>query len=238
MLDSSGITPAARTPDHPLDNPARAALLGPQAHLAVRHGQVLRFPADVSPFVGFPDEPDPAAWADLAELIGPGGVAPLSGPRAGAPDGWVVVADVPGVQMVDGGVAARPDPDAVPLGPDDVPEMLDLVARTQPGPFLPRTIEMGPYLGIREGGRLVAMAGERLRPPGWAEISAVCTDPGEQGRGLGSRLVLAVADGIRRRGETPFLHAAAANIGAIRLYGTLGFTLRTRVSFRGLQAPA
>ena len=71
--------------------------------------------------------------------------------------------------------------------------MLDLVARTEPGPFLPRTIEMGTYLGIRRGGALVAMAGERLHPPGWTEISAVCTDDAYRSRGLGTRLVLAVA---------------------------------------------
>ena len=107
------------------------------------------------------------------------------------------------------GLAVRADPEAVRLGPADVPEMLDLVARTQPGPFLPRTITSGTYLGIRRGGALVAMAGERMRPPGWGEISAVCTDPAHRGQGLAGRLVRAVGAVVRERGDVPFLHAAA-----------------------------
>lgn len=225
------------TDRHPLDNPARAALLGPHAHLAVRCGEVLRYPTDVSPFVALPDEPDAATWRDAARLIGPGNVLPVAGLAAAPPAGWETVFDGAGVQLVDAGVAARPDPEAVVLGPGDVPEMLDLVARTRPGPFLPRTIELGTYLGIRENGTLVAMAGERMHPPGWTEISAVCTDPAHQGRGLGTRLVLAVAAGVRARGETPFLHAAASNVGAIRLYEQLGFRLRRRTTFAGFRVP-
>jgi predicted GNAT family acetyltransferase len=125
-----------------------------------------------------------------------------------------------------------------PLGPADVPEMLDLVARTRPGPFLPRTIELGGYLGIRRDGALAAMAGERLRPPGWTEISAVCTDPAFRGNGLASRLTLAVAAAITARGEQPFLHAASDNAAALRLYASLGFRLRRPAKFVVAQAPA
>ena len=129
------------------------------------------------------------------------------------------------------------DPEAVVLGPADVPDMLALVERAQPGPFRPETIRMGTYLGIRRHGRLVAMAGERLHPPGWTEISAVCTDPEHRRRGLGKRLVRAVAGGIRERGETPFLHAAATNVTAIRLYESLGFRLRRTSTFGAVQVP-
>ncbi|GMA85333.1 hypothetical protein GCM10025868_05830 [Angustibacter aerolatus] len=134
-------------------------------------------------------------------------------------------------------MAAAPDPDAVRLTAADVPEMLALVERTRPGPFLPRTIEMGTYLGVRREGRLVAMAGERLHPPGWTEISAVCTDESARGQGLATRLVLAVAHGIRERGETPFLHAAGDNTNAIRLYESLGFRLRRRTTFQVARVP-
>jgi predicted GNAT family acetyltransferase len=96
---------------------------------------------------------------------------------------------------------------------------------------------MGTYLGIRRDGALVAMAGERLHPPGWTEISAVCTDPAFRGEGLATRLMHAVAYGIRERGETPFLHAAAGNTGAIRLYESLGFRLRRRTAFAAARAP-
>ncbi|WP_280365852.1 GNAT family N-acetyltransferase [Nocardia wallacei] len=117
-------------------------------------------------------------------------------------------------------------------------DFLALIARTQPGPYAPRTIEMGAYLGLRVDGRLVAMAGERLHPPGWTEISAVCTDAEFRGRGIGSRLVRAVGARIRARGETPFLHALARNTTAIGLYETLGFTLRQRSALTLVQAPA
>jgi predicted GNAT family acetyltransferase len=112
------------------------------------------------------------------------------------------------------------------------------VARTRPGPFLARTIELGAYYGVRDGGRLVAMAGERLRPPGWTEISAVCTDERHRGRGLAGRLVRHVAAGIRARGEIPFLHAASANTGAVRLYESLGFARRVPTFFYNLRVPA
>ncbi|WP_282793873.1 GNAT family N-acetyltransferase [Streptomyces sp. CC224B] len=222
---------------HPLDNPGFASLTGPHAALAERYGRVVRYPVDVSPWLGLPDRPDAADWADLAAFARADGVVPLPGVGAAVPEGWELTADLPGVQLVDGGVAAVPDPEAVRLGPDDVPEMLDLVARTRPGPFLARTVELGTYLGLRHRGVLVAMAGERLRPPGFTEISAVCTDPAYRGRGLAARLVRAVAYGVRERGETPFLHTAARNTGAVRLYESLGFRVRRAIPFRAGRPP-
>ncbi|MFD8820089.1 GNAT family N-acetyltransferase, partial [Streptomyces sp. NPDC059627] len=139
--------------------------------------------------------------------------------------------------FVDTALRAEPAPEAVRLGPDDVPDILDLVARTEPGPVRTRTVEMGAYLGIRHHGRLIAMAGERLRLPGWTEISAVCTDPEHQGRGLATRLVRAVAAGIRERGDTPFLHAAPGNANAIRLYESIGFTERLRTRTLLVRSP-
>ncbi|MFF5015222.1 GNAT family N-acetyltransferase [Streptomyces sp. NPDC001165] len=225
------------TSPHVLDNPALASLTGPHAHFAERRGRVRRYPLDVSPWSALPSEPDADDWADLAALAGPGTEVPLAGYCGEVPDGWEVTFRVEGVQLVDEGLAAAPDAEAVRLGPADVPEMLELVARAQPGPFLPRTIEMGTYLGIRREGTLIAMAGERLHPPGWTEISAVCTDPAFRGEGLATRLILAVAHGIRERGETPFLHASARNTNAIRLYESLGFRLRRRTAFLGALAP-
>ncbi|MET7453430.1 GNAT family N-acetyltransferase [Streptomyces sp. NPDC005574] len=222
---------------HVLDNPALASLTGPHAHFAERRGRVLRYPLDVSPWLALPDDPGPDDWADLAALTGPGGEVPLAGFRGQVPDGWEITFRLEGVQLVDDGLTAAPDAEAVVLGPADVPEMLDLVALTRPGPFLPRTVELGTYLGIRRAGRLVAMAGERLHPPGWTEISAVCTDPAFRGEGLASRLVLAVAHGIRERGETPFLHTGAGNTNAVRLYESLGFRLRRNTVFLAARVP-
>jgi ribosomal protein S18 acetylase RimI-like enzyme len=198
---------------------------------------VLRYPPAVSPFAAMPDQPGDRDWADAAALAGLGGLVALAGVTMPPPAGWKPVLSIPCVQMTGAGAAAAPDDEAVRLGAPDVPQMLGLVARTEPGPFLPRTIEMGTYLGIRRGGALVAMAGERLHLPGWTEISAVCTDGAYRGRGLGTRLTLAVAAGIRARGETPFLHVRASNAGAIRLYEALGFRFRRHVLFSATWAP-
>ena len=108
--------------------------------------------------------------------------------------------------------------------------MVELAALTKPGPFLIRTHELGGYIGIRDQGRLVAMAGERFKLPGFTEVSAVCTHPDYRGRGYAAALTLAVATRIAARGETPFLHTFASNINAIRLYEKLGFVLRTPMS--------
>ncbi|MYZ37543.1 MULTISPECIES: GNAT family N-acetyltransferase [unclassified Streptomyces] len=235
---SSDLKPAGPRPRrHPLDEPVRSALTGPHAHFAERRGRLLRYPSEVSLWVALPEDPDERDWADAAALAGPGGSLGLVGFDGSVPDGWEITFHAGGVQLVDAGVAAAPDEEAVRLGPADVPEMLDLVERTQPGPFLPRTVEMGTYLGIRREGALVAMAGERMRPPGWSEISAVCTAPEFRGQGLAARLVVAVSYEIRSRGETPFLHAAASNTGAIRLYESLGFRLRKETTFRAVRVP-
>jgi predicted GNAT family acetyltransferase len=118
------------------------------------------------------------------------------------------------------------DREAITLGSVDVPEMLELVRMTDPGPFLQRTIELGKYVGIRRDGALVAMAGERLRFDGWTEISAVCTAPRYRGHGLASRLVSTLVADIQDRSDRVFLHVVIANANAIRLYEGLGFRAR------------
>jgi len=182
----------------PLDDPVFAALTGPQAHLAVTVENALRFRPDVAPFM-----------------------APTA-------DAWRVVSSFEVVQMTAGSKLGEPAPEALALGDADVPEMLALTQLTNPGPFLERTIEMGDYIGVRDAGKLVAMAGERFHVPGWTEISAVCTAPTHRGQGLATRLLRAVAAGIEARGEGVFLHVVATNTGAIRLYEALGFSIRGR----------
>jgi GNAT superfamily N-acetyltransferase len=221
---------------HPLDNPVRSSLTGPHARFAERRGNVLRYPVDVSPFLALPDEPAEADWADGAGLVGPGGgLLLLPGTAVQPPAGREVTVLGEGVQMTGDDLAAVTDPEVVVLGSADVPEMLDLTHRTEPGPFLRRTFELGTYLGLRRDGKLVAMAGERLHPAAWTEISAVCTDEAWRGQGLGTRLVRAVGAGVRARGEIPFLHAVAANTTAIRLYELLGFRHRKVVAFAAVR---
>jgi predicted GNAT family acetyltransferase len=106
-----------------------------------------------------------------------------------------------------------------------VPEMLALAALTEPGPFRQRTIRFGGYVGIRDGGRLVAMAGRRIAVPGYREVSAVCTHPSYRGRGYAAALVCAVSEGITKLGEIPYLHVRQDNLNAIRLYRGLGYDI-------------
>ncbi|MGN8050366.1 GNAT family N-acetyltransferase [Curtobacterium sp. 22159] len=224
------------TPTRLLDNPALASLNSHHARFAERRGEVARYLPDVSVWTGVPARPTPQDWDDVRTLLGTGAVFGV-GADAVLPDGWQTVESAGGVQLTGEAVPGAPDPEAVELTPEDVPEILGLIARTKPGPFLPRTIELGRYVGIRRDGRLVAMAGERLHPPGWTEISAVCTDERFRGQGFGRRLVLDVAYGIRQRGETPLMHAAAGNTGAIGLYQHLGFRLRERGAPLFVQVP-
>jgi ribosomal protein S18 acetylase RimI-like enzyme len=226
----------------PLDRPVWTSLAGAHADLAETAPGAARYQPDVTPFGALAPEAlthDPGGgWAALYGLVGPGGHVGVPGEIPEPPDGWTMLEVIRGVQLVaTDALVAEPDAEAVRLGDADVPEMLDLTARTKPGPFLPRTHLLGTYLGIRRGGKLAAMAGERMHPPGWTEISAVCTDPGHRGQGLGTRLVRAVAAGIRARGETPFMHAAADNVNAIRLYEALGFERRRYIDFHILRAP-
>ncbi|GAA2532555.1 GNAT family N-acetyltransferase [Winogradskya humida] len=214
-----------------LDNPAWASLGSAHARFAEVHGRAARYEHEVAPFHALADPTDARAWADLAALVGPGADLTVAGAPLDPFPGWAVTGSVSGVQLVDVALEPAEEPEAVVLTPADVPEILDLIDRCRPGPFRTRTIELGTYLGFRHDGKLIAMAGERLRPPGWTEISAVCTDAAYRGRGLATRLVRAVAAGIRARGETPFLHTGAANTTAIRLYESIGFELRRSTTF-------
>ena len=230
---------------HPLDNPVWDALNGPQRAFAEFGGLAARFILDVSRFGAFPEPPGPDHWAAMAQLIGPGSAVILIGDTGATPDGWTVDYEGVGAQMTGEGVAswttdgaAHPTGfDIVPLGAPDAADMVELVALAQPGPFAPRTWELGGYVGVRAEGSLVAMAGQRLRPTGWCEISAVATHPDYRRKGLGEILVRVVAAGIVARGEVPVLHTAADNSGAIRLYERMGFTHRRRVRFVGIRAP-
>lgn len=231
-------TTIASTEASLLDNAAWSSLTGPHAHLAIGNDLVRHYPRDVSPFVGVRSWHDPEVWDAVAALL-PGEQVGISfTDPVELPAGWEIVGQGAGVQLVETDrLPTRPDDEAVLLGADDAPEMLALVARNQPGPFLPRTYVMGRYIGIRREGRLVAMAGERLHPEGWTEISAVATDVEHRGQGLASRLVLDVAHHIRERGDRAMMHAAASNTGAIRIYERLGFDLRRRTEFVAVQVP-
>ncbi|MGC4932666.1 GNAT family N-acetyltransferase [Gordonia sp. DT30] len=230
----------AVTPDEGvLDDVVTASLLRDHRAFVRRRGRVVRYDPQVAAFIGHPPDMTDDDWHHLRELVPPDSEFTLRNlTLTGAPGAGIrVVSTHLAVQMTGEQLTTHDYPALSTLGPSDVGEMLDLVRLTRPGPFFERTIEMGTYLGIRIDGRLIAMAGERLRPPGWTEISAVCVHPEHRRRGLAATLVTAVGAHVRSQGRIPFLHAAAGNENAIRLYDHLGFRLRRNVSLTRLRTP-
>jgi predicted GNAT family acetyltransferase len=217
---------------HPLDRPVWASLITDHASLSEGNELARRFAREVNLFAAACDD-TPAALAALAALVKPDeSVFLLQVPDILIPPGLVEVRAAKGVQMVATRslTAETARGDIVTLGDEDAPEMLALAQLTEPGPFLARTHTMGTFRGIRIGGRLAAMAGERMRFPGYTEVSGVCTHPEFRGRGLARCLSATVAAGIEARGDRPFLHAWKSNHSAISLYEVLGFKLRTEVN--------
>jgi ribosomal protein S18 acetylase RimI-like enzyme len=210
-----------------LDNPVWSALSTTHASFAEGGELAKRYPSDVAPFAATRDQ-SAASYDSLARLLGPGATAAL--PLAAMPElpaGWTVVRKVDSAQMVWNGSMPPPVKHSLEdLDISQVDEILALVELTKPGPFFRRTPELGSYLGIHESGQLVAMAGERLRPFGHTEISAVCTHPKYRGHGYASSLVSAHTQKIMKRNESPFLHVRTENVGAIRVYEKLGFKNR------------
>jgi GNAT superfamily N-acetyltransferase len=225
---------------HPLDNAVWWSLSTRHREFARVHGKAIRYQSSVSVFAAV-EEWDAQAWEDLSQLVGPSLRCVLF--RDEVPDvlpaGWTAERRGRGRQLVlEGELQGEAGLFEIKrLTGVDVPQMTALVELTNPGPFRPRTVELGRYYGHFDGGRLVAMAGERLSPDGHTEISAVCTHPDAQGRGLGSALTRAVAAGILEQGLVPFLHVADMNEGARRVYERLGFIQRRLVDVVVAQAP-
>ena len=217
---------------HVLDNPVWNALNSGNRGLAHGTEEVKYFAADVSPFVGFAVPTQPAFEA-LRALVPAGLRLGIISPETLAiPPPWQVVRQIAVWQMVQAQPAwgAVGGPRLMPLGPEHVPAMLALTKRTNPGPFLGNTLAFGHYKGIFEGDELVAMAGQRLHAPPYAEISAVCTHPDYLGRGYASHLLRHQARRIRAAGGTPFLHVKTDNATAIKVYQTLGFAVRREMN--------
>jgi ribosomal protein S18 acetylase RimI-like enzyme len=211
-----------------LDNPVWSALTTDQASLAQGGTLAKRFPRDVSPFAAMQDQSG-AAYRELAEtLAGEVAALALDTPPL-LPANWSMVHSGEMYQMVfEARPPAQPEISLRKLSIAEVPEMLALTKLTEPGPFLPRTIELGSYFGIYDSGVLVAMAGERFKLPGYTEVSAVCTHPDYRGRGYSNALMSAVMAGIMHRGQIPFLHVRTEN-PALLLYQKMGFRVRAQL---------
>jgi ribosomal protein S18 acetylase RimI-like enzyme len=210
-----------------LDNPGWQALTTLHAHFAEGDGLAKRYPKAMFQVAALREQSDDA-YRSLAGLLGPGAIAGFFSPEpVDLPPPFHKLEEFDVRQMICPNPPAQAEEVGVrELTAEDVPEMLRLIELTKPGPFGPRTHEMGTYLGIHDAGKLVAMAGERLRLTGFTEVSAVCTDPEHRGHGHASRLVSILARRIAARGETPFLHVRADNDSAFRVYEKLGFETR------------
>ena len=216
---------------HPLDRPVWNALTTRQANLACGDGRAVRLAPDYGLFAAASDE-SPESLAALAALVpADGHVALVEAKEMRLPPGTTAVSRAVCHQMI----AERLTPgDAsftiAPLTDADAAEMLALATLTKPGPFFALTHRMGDFVGVKQDGRLVAMAGERMKPAGFTEVSGVCTLPEYRGRGYAGCLMRLVAARILARGETPFLHVYASNAAAIALYESLGFALRCAIN--------
>jgi len=215
---------------HVLDNVIWQALTSRQTHLAQSNVKAAKFLSEVSMLAGI-SEPDGSGFSDLASLLRRGervGLFLERVPQTQLELRLVTSADL--IQMVHDKLEPNQPPfeshKFLQLGESDVPEMLTLTQLTKPGPFNRRTHELGDYFGIRIDGKLVAMAGERLRVPRYTEISAICTHPDFLGRGYASALTTMQIARIRSREEIPFLHVLSANRPAVGLYERLGFKTR------------
>jgi predicted GNAT family acetyltransferase len=214
---------------HPLDHPIWTALTTTQRALAEGDARVRRYPTEMTPFADMPDLSS-ENFAALRAMMSSNDIAVLFTPDAVAPlAGFNVVLAETGEQLIGTPVETPANGvDIVTLGATDVPAMLELTALTKPGPFSARTHELGTFLGIKVDGQLAAMAGERMKPAQYTEITAVCVHPSHRGRGYGQMLLGAVARQIVARGEIPFLHVFSNNHSAIALYRRQGMEIRRR----------
>jgi ribosomal protein S18 acetylase RimI-like enzyme len=230
----------------PSPNPVWRALTTAHRALAIGDGRAWRYPAAVAPFVAI-DDPSPSSGASAAALVAPGEAVYFAGAAPDDLGAWELLGTSRIVQMhwdgngLDGGIALPPSgslgtpraegraTEIVELAESDRDAMLALTAVAFPGFFRASTPTLGRYVGVRPGGALVAMAGERMAWPGFREVSAVCTHPEHVGRGYAAALSLEVMRGMLARGERPFLHATVGNDRAIRLYERLGFTTRLEI---------
>jgi ribosomal protein S18 acetylase RimI-like enzyme len=214
---------------HPLDQPIWTALTTTQQALAEGDARARRFPPDMTPFADMPVL-SAENFAALRAMMSTNDIAVLFTPDAvPPPTGFNVALAETGEQLIGTPVEAPPNGiEMVKLGDDDVPAMLELTALTKPGPFSARTHELGTFLGIKVDGQLAAMAGERMKPGPYTEITAVCVHPSHRGRGYAQLLLGAVGRQIVSRGEIPFLHVFTSNHSAIALYLRQGMEIRRR----------
>ena len=222
---------------HILDRPIWSSLTSSHANYSIGSQRARRFETDISPFAAARDESE-LSLSDLATIIPDNGQILIAQTEPIIiPSKTRAKLTTTAYQMVYQGSDIAPQYQHViePLTLSDGPNMLELAGLTKPGPFLDRTHLLGEFWGVKKQGQLIAMAGERLKQPGFTEISGVCTHPDHQGKGLGRELCIAVSLRITDRGETPYLHVFSDNTSAIKLYEKLGFYTRKTMHVAALE---
>ena len=219
-----------------LDNPGWSALNSHHAHIALGDELAKRYPREMSPIAGVSAAHSSNVYA-LEKLVEVGDSIAIAGLVPSFPSNWNVSFESMAVQMIcqDSIDIPESDGEIIILSTSDTPEMISLVELTHPGPFLERTIEMGTYLGIRQNGKVVAMAGERMFFQNCREISAVCTHPEFLGRGYASHIVSVLTNEILKRNQIPFLQVVVENERAKKVYEKLGFKVRTEFPLAFIQ---
>ncbi len=218
-----------------LDDPALFSLRGAHRRFRLGNDEICRFQPEIAPFAAVSERSDPAAFLSLASLVQPGDSVAVVVDLGTETPGFVTTFSGSIYQMLGTGVEGRFCDEAVVLTSDDAPEMFALVSETEPGPFAPKAVELGTYLGIRREGTLVAMAGQRFAVGFAREISAVCTLPAFRGQGLAEALVRHLVALEREAGEVSFLHVAETNPGAHSLYERMGFVDRREMQVASLE---
>lgn len=218
-----------------LDNPIWESLASRHRALALRHGEVARYPAEVAPFLAVARAGVDAAAA-LASLVAPDESVYLLGPTPVVAEGWSLQGPVQLAQMVCPAHIAEVDgPAIIELTDAHRADVLELTALVYPHYFRPRTMELGRYFGMYVDGRLAAIIGERMGMEAHQEISAVCTHPDFNGRGYARRLLAMLSNDNLQRGRTPFLHVSRDNTRALRLYEQVGYRHRVDIGFWSLR---
>lgn len=219
--------------NHVLNNPAYNALCTGNQNLAMGTDDIKFFDSEVSPFVGFRNN-SAESFGQLYEMLPFNRyILHVSPEKIALPANWKQLGVVSGYQMIYEGstIADKGAGNRISLSEEHIPQMISLTKLTNPGPFASRTIEFGHYEGIFDGEQLVAMAGQRLNPAGYTEISAVCTHPDYLGRGYARQLLISQVNRMLAASNVPFLHVRGDNERAVKVYQSLGFSIRTNVHF-------
>jgi len=219
--------------DHILDNPAWNALINGNNQFSNGNESAKYFNEEISPFIGL-KEYSQENFDILYDMIPHDSPVGFVVPgEIQVPDTWKVLGKISAYQMIYNlpSILAKIEIEPIPLTKEHVPEMLALTKLTNPGPFAERTIEFGNYQGIFDNGKLAAMAGQRLNPLPYAEISAVCTHPDHLSKGYARQLLQSQIQRIKAASGIPFLHVRNDNERAIKVYENSGFSTRKEMYF-------